>query len=722
VNTNPEVATGNTTGTGTNIDGVTSTQGAITFTLSSGSSLVAETEGISNTNVGSTSTVDVLSGSSITTMPSGIVLFDAIHLYGNGTVNNAGSVVSTSNDAVRIDGSGSVTNTGTINGAHDGVYFSSGASTGTVTNHGTITGVAHGVLLQGAGTITNTGTIQNTTGIGVEIGGLGSLDNDGGNIITTETTAVQLNATDGTVTNSYGTISGDGDSVLVKGAHSTVTVGPWSQFVGTIDGFNVTKDSTLDFDLTGLTPSEVAALPGLIAEQGADGSITVHGVTYTWANFKNLDTVASFSSYELEALTPNQHSIATVLDNINTFPSSSMLVLLQDLDDSGNVPVALDELSPEKLEIFHNVAFDNFGFEATQLDDHLASLRYRQGGLDTSGLEVMDSSMPSMLSEIRDHLLAWSPPAANGTISDVVDPVLGGVQVSDAKDMKEIVPVTDQDRWSTFISGNVILAGVGSNPDLSHANYTTSGILAGADYRLDDNWAVGGLFSYRHTAANLDDIGSKATVDSYTPGIYATYADQGWFANGLFAYDRNDYGESRAIPFAATTASGRPGGNQFDGDLDGGYEFRSGDWTFGPTAALQYVHLDIDSFTESGAGAADLAINDQNDDSLRSRLGGEMRYNWSWYGGKATATPHLSASWQHEFLANSTGITSQFSGQGISPFTVNTVMSGRDSALVDVGLDTQWNQALNLFVDYQVQAGQDNFFAQSILAGVKVSF
>jgi len=42
--------------------------------------------------------------------------------------------------------------------------------------------------------------------------------------------------------------------------------------------------------------------------------------------------------------------------------------------------------------------------------------------------------------------------------------------------------------------------------------------------------------------------------------------------------------------------------------------------------------------------------------------------------------------------------------------------------MIDAGLDTQWNSALNLFVDYQAQAGQSNFFAQSVEAGAKVSF
>jgi outer membrane autotransporter protein len=211
-------------------------------------------------------------------------------------------------------------------------------------------------------------------------------------------------------------------------------------------------------------------------------------------------------------------------------------------------------------------------------------------------------------------------------------------------------------------------------------------------------------------------------VDSYSPGVYGTFVDQGWFANGLFAYDYNTYNETRVIPFMGRTAGASPDGNQFNGDLDGGYEFHSGDLTFGPTAAVQYVHLDINGFTETGAGAADLNVNEQQDDSLRTRLGGEFHYKWSWYGGKVIATPHLSASWQHECLDNSDGITSQFDGQGLGSFSVQTDRPDRDSAFIDAGIDTQWNSAFDLFLDYQTQVGQDNFYAQSIEGGMKVGF
>ncbi len=38
------------------------------------------------------------------------------------------------------------------------------------------------------------------------------------------------------------------------------------------------------------------------------------------------------------------------------------------------------------------------------------------------------------------------------------------------------------------------------------------------------------------------------------------------------------------------------------------------------------------------------------------------------------------------------------------------------------GLDAQINETVTVFADYTVQAGQDNYFGQSVQAGVKIGF
>jgi outer membrane autotransporter protein len=325
---------------------------------------------------------------------------------------------------------------------------------------------------------------------------------------------------------------------------------------------------------------------------------------------------------------------------------------------------------------------------------------------------------------IHSRLLAWNPPPSSEIVSDVVAPMLGGIDTEVEEDPNSLRPQSAAHPLNVFVSGNVVLAQDFSDRSvgLSHASETTGAVLIGADYRVTPHFIVGAMFGYGHTDATLDTLGSTASADTYSPGIYASYSQGGWYANALGTYGFSSYDETRKVAIGAFkgTAQGSPGGDQIVGNLDGGYDFHRGPWTFGPTAGIQYVHLDVNSFKETGLPGADLAVNRNESDSLRSRVGGRMSYEF--HEGGIIFTPHLSASWQHEFLDQSRGVTSQFDGIGAGSFVVNTPNPSRDSALADLGLDGQINKTWTLFVDYTVQAGQSNYFGQSVQAGAKIGF
>jgi outer membrane lipase/esterase len=417
-------------------------------------------------------------------------------------------------------------------------------------------------------------------------------------------------------------------------------------------------------------------------------------------------------------LSPNQQAVGGSLNSVANTATGDLNTLLTSLDNLGNaqqIGQAFDQLSPQRLEIFRSIAFDNYSFFSQQLDDHFANLRDGMTGLDTNNFSFNDPALGSSLSQIKGHLLAWQPAPEPGLLSDTANPVLGGVTMSDAS-------VSEQNRFSAFVNGNVMLADLDSTADVSHSSYTTGGVTMGADYRLDRHWIVGALFGYNHTDADLDNEGSTATVDTYSPGIYATYADHGWYANGLFNYGYNSYTENRNIIFPGTdrTAIGGPQGSQYSTDLDGGYEFHLGSLTVGPSAGLNYVHLDINSFNEGDAGAASLSVHEQDADSLRSRIGFDARWHTKYLA--TDFTYHLSASWQHEFMDNSQSITSSLETPGDSAFAVQGTGPDRDSALVDAGVDVLAAKNVDLYVDYQTEAGESSFFAQSVQAGVKIGF
>jgi uncharacterized protein YhjY with autotransporter beta-barrel domain len=382
----------------------------------------------------------------------------------------------------------------------------------------------------------------------------------------------------------------------------------------------------------------------------------------------------------------------------------------------------LDQLSPERLGVLSTIAFNNASFFTQDLDDYLAHRRNADGNLqvypdhiDATGLKVADRSIDPQLAAVHSRLLAWNPaPARPGVLSDSAD----------ALGMTAPPPRNFAQSWNIFLRGDVILGQDYSQPEIQHSNYTTSSFEVGSDCQIGDHWLTGVLFDYNHTDTGLDSMGSSATVDSYAPGLFASYADGGWFANALGSYSWNAYTTERHIGFGSfnETADGAPTGNEVLGNVDGGYEFHSQRWTYGPIAGLQYVHYNMDPFSESGGCSADLNVNNQTDDSLRSRLGGRISYEMPDFDDKVIFTPYLEASWQHEYLAGSRCIKSSFEDFNQGTFIVSTPNASRDSALIAAGVNADITRSATLFSDYAVQVGADNYFGQSVEAGLKIAF
>jgi uncharacterized protein YhjY with autotransporter beta-barrel domain len=432
------------------------------------------------------------------------------------------------------------------------------------------------------------------------------------------------------------------------------------------------------------------------------------------------------SEFSLSGLTPNQQGVLGPINNglFNNYTSSNFSSLLAALTpltaDPADFGRALDQLSPQEFGQFTSAtAFNNASFETEAMDNYLDGRRVGSNGtflggnghVDASGLTMNDPSYDPSLAMVHSRLLAWSPSPVNGEISDVANPVLGGVDMKDAKSMQTAEAPAYTDPWNFFVRGNVILAQGFSQNDVAHFDDNTESVVLGTDYRVTPNFLIGLTAGYGHTDVTLDDNGSSATVDSYSPGLYASYADKGWYANVSGNYTHDAYTQSRVIGFIGQTANSAPEGNQGTANLDGGYDFHHGDLTFGPLAGVEYTHLSVDGYNESGS-IADLNVNEQDSDSLRSRLGGRISYAFSHYG--INFSPHLDASWQHECLDQSRGITSQFEGAGLGSFSVRTTNPSRDSALADIGLDADLNRMVGIFTDYEVQAGQENYFGQSV--------
>jgi autotransporter-associated beta strand protein len=662
-------------------------------------------------------------GSSATSVLGGANTYTGATMVSAGTLSLTGSLSDTSGVTTSGTGVFSETGAGSISG---GATFAQGSSgTSVLSNANTYSGgttISAGTLMVGnsgalgTGPVTQSGGNLGTTGAGgIQINMPAGYTQTGG------TLTLQLNATADPVTG----LNASNDVVNVTGAATLDgTLALKFNFVPVKGDMFTVVETTTGVTGAGFTTPIVSPagylVTGSIIDSGDDFSVDV------------ISTQLQLTTIPGVSLTPNQTAIALYLGNPNLAATNPALnnAFVSILSSPQAVEDALEQMNPEKFANFaRSTIFNNVVFSTQLLDSYLESGRTPNGDfaagngqIDSSALTVVDPSMDPALAQIGSQLLAWSPaPIGHGLLSDSADPVLAGI------DMKEMKPTTASEavhNFNVFVAGNVVLAQNFSEADLAHSDSTTGAVQIGADYRITPHLRVGALFGYTHTDADLDENGSKATVDSYAPGAFISYAQDGWYANAIGSYGFNNFTEDRHISIGGTSAiaHGAPDGDQIMGDLDGGYDFHMNKWTFGPVAGVQYTHLDVNSFSEDGAEAlgANESVDKQETDSLRSRLGGHVSYVFQ--TGKVLLTPHFDAAWQHEFMDQGQGINAQIVNVVGSPFTVTTPNPSRDSALIDCGLNANLNGQICIFGDYIVQAGQSNYFGQSVQAGIKLGF
>lgn len=682
----------------------------------------------------------------------------ATNLQGN-VINNG--TLSVTTNIGHAGGANTVANTGSLSAGTIVGDVTSNSGTISITGAG-ITGnvISNSGSLSAAnvsGAVTSTGTFVGTSALGATTVG-GNLSSTGANAVLASATPLPTVAGNQATFTIGGNLTESGTlNIRTNGiAADEYVIGGTASVGGNVHltGFGTNS--------TGYT---VVSSTGALTDNGlAISSTTLFSGTLTQVGNTLVLTTKQIPSASF-AQTPAQANVAMAIDKFLINPQSlsgySLSVQNQFLAFNsiysnltpGEFASVQEQLTPITLQYARDIAFENTTYLAERMNGVDANLRSGYEGLDTSAVSIVSPGFGSGLGRSLGSLLASDDPgfhssAPNGVnyypgesgrsspspsasepaeapafdsstqvMSDTPNPYLADVHPGGP----------DTPKLSEFIGGDVVLADLNKDGSLANAptssgNYTAGGATAGVSFRVTNHFAAGVLFDYNHTDADTDSNGSKIKVDSYSPGIFATYFDKGFYANGLFSFGYNNYSDTRAIPAFGTTASSSPSGEQYVGDLDVGYDFHPDKaWVVGPTLGATYTHLDIDSAQESGAGFEDLSINSQSLDSLRSRLGAHVLYQT--YTGDVLLQPSFTAMWQHEFLASAADLTSNFTELGgASTFTTPTASPVRNSALIGLGLTATLSNSMALYISYLADVGDSDFFSQSVIGGLKARF
>ncbi|PKN17761.1 MAG: hypothetical protein CVU71_15135 [Deltaproteobacteria bacterium HGW-Deltaproteobacteria-6] len=246
------------------------------------------------------------------------------------------------------------------------------------------------------------------------------------------------------------------------------------------------------------------------------------------------------------------------------------------------------------------------------------------------------------------------------------------------------------------------------------------GVSVGYDTYLFDHVIAGFSGGFAQNSVTTQDVNTRTDADSYQGSLYGSLARDDFYLNAVLSFAYNRYNASRHIAFGVIdrTAKGDYGGHQYSGYLEGGYDFKSGGFVLTPLMSLQVMRLQLDGYTETGAGDLNLIMDRQHYDLFRTGLGTKIVYPI--LRKSCRITPELHAKWLYDFAGDAQQTTSTFTGGGASFVSKGSDpprSSGNLGAKLIVMTQANWSVSLNY--DFEIKP---DFYSHNGWINVRYEF
>jgi len=611
-------------------------------------------------------------------------------LSGSGTVVNNGTTAATL--TVGNDNTNSVFS-GVLADGSSATLGLTKVGTGTLTLTGTntytgLTTVDTGSLIVD-GSIASAETVVNQGGL---LGGTGFLGGDllnNGTVIPGPTLTVSGNYTQ----TATGTLL-IGVAGLAPGQFGMLTVRGHASLAGTLEfislnGFQLQVGNKITF----LTANGgVSGTFSTIKNPFISNTIVKAELVVTPNTIEIEGTQGSFSSTSGATTTPNQLAVAKALDSAAGDPREAGLFAFLNSQPLSALPHDLSLIAPTQVSSMNATTVSLGRVQASNVGGRLNYIHAGgPSGFSSSGFGI-----------------------TGGAAS--FDEGFAGESGPEGKAVQPVFTPTPENRWGVFVTGTGEFTNVDSTPNAAGYNVDTGGITLGVDYRLTPNFVIGLDGGYAHTNVSLDG-GGNIDINAGTIGLYATVFGNGFYLNTAVSGGPSGYNTERTG--LQGNASGSTNGGNIDFLISGGYDWKRGNLSIGPTATFQFSYVGLNGFTETGS-LAPLKFGDQNYESERTIFGAKASYTWKI--GNITLIPQVSAGWVHEYGSVAYAVVANFATGAGNSFTVNGPEIGRDGVLVTAGMSMVWTDRISTYIYYDGELARTNYDSHTVTGGIRISF
>lgn len=493
-----------------------------------------------------------------------------------------------------------------------------------------------------------------------------------------------LLAVDGSITsraivNAGGTLGGNGTvGRLVANNGGTVSPGASIGTLSVSDDAVFNAGSNYLVEVAADGRSDSLAIGGKAELKG--GAVLVKGET---------------SAADLDAAAGKQYQILTAVDGVEgEFAEATTPYVFFDPKLSyadKHVTLQVDRL-----------AFSSLGttFNQMQTADGIDSLG-AGSGLYNKLLATTDAaSVEPVLASLSGDIHATQQATLFESDSILRDAAIGRVRQAFATPLLEEGSAAEMIKapasWGQIHGSWVDLDGDGN---AQSAESRQGGVLVGADGMVDDVWTAGVLLGY--TDGSVTTSGGKSDIGTLQFGAYGGAKWNQWGLRLGASYALHDIETSRFVQGATASAD-------YDGDslqvfAETGYEIEQNGTVFEPYLGLAHTRLDLDGFTESGAGDFNLTGQDMSANVTVSSLGLRVGRGVQW--GTQTARMSGAITWEHAF--GDTDPEARLAFIGGDAFTNRGLPLADNVLALEAGIDVDISEMASWGIAYKGQFADD---------------
>ncbi|MFZ7336941.1 autotransporter domain-containing protein [Comamonas jiangduensis] len=366
--------------------------------------------------------------------------------------------------------------------------------------------------------------------------------------------------------------------------------------------------------------------------------------------------------------------------------------------------------------------------QVTNFTQRLESLHGSGWGRSSFGLSLATDDTRKMARNgngVADQVINGNP-LRNGMRTVGLKPQrVAQAQPSPVNDLPDLPgTTTEQARspWAFWVNGAISYGRERTGDADERYRFTTNGISAGVDYRVNGWITVGTGLGISTDRSRVGNKGTRSNADSTVAVAYASMRPmQGVFVDALLGYGVLSFDSKRYITATGDMATGSRDGKQLFGSIATGLEFYRADWMWSPYARLEFSQAKLDAYTENGPATHALKYFDQTARSSKAVLGaraeGKMAVRWG------HIMPQVRVEYARSFdEQNEAGLAyADLADQGPA-YTLRGRAMDIGRWTVGLGGRLLLRSGTELGVEYTTNIDQSNAYVGSLRLGLRVPF